>query len=298
MSSRRLSSAAVPVALEAEARPLNDNGGGPNPSQQPIVRVRRPVLDEVTIEYGPRDLLAPYLLWAVGQCRLRGIELEFVTMAELTEANRRNSGTWLPLFPAFDAIYGADDATAYAIVGRDVEGEIVATQAGRFYDLSRTDFGTEMESLRFCYADVAARRAAGEACTVTAEAARLITGRVVYSGGGWYRPDFRKRGFFELLPRISRAYAFARWQTDFTMTLMTDKVFAGGNAAKAGYQNVDWSIDVHNSPLGDLHAAVLWMDTAFMLEDLRSQGAFVRVDDLSGADRVEAQVDTRVENRA
>ena len=49
-----------------------------------------------------------------------------------------------------------------------------------------------------------------ETCNVTAEATKFVKGRVVFSGGGWYRPDYRKRWLSGILPRISRAYAYTR----------------------------------------------------------------------------------------
>lgn len=280
-----------------ESRVVPIPGVDRRPSTQPVARVRRPVLDEILIEYGPRDLLGPFFLWAAEACRARGVELEFVTMEELVAANRANHETWLPLFPAFNPEFGCGNGDAFAIVGRDGAGDIVVTQAARFYNMAETDFHTEMQSLRFCYDDVAGREAVGETCAVTAEGAKQIVGRVLYSGGGWYRPDFRKKGFFEILPRLSRAYAYTRWQTDVTMTLMTDKVFAGGNAKKAGYKNVDWAVDLKNSPLGDIYAAVLWMDADYLFQDLR--GYLAEIDfsaDLGGT--LLPEVDPGIQNRA
>jgi hypothetical protein len=280
----------------ADSRVINFPGIKARQSS-PVAEVRRPVLEEILIDYGPRNLLAPFFLWAAEACRMRGVELEFVSMEALVQANRDNSDTWLPLFPAFNPDFGCNNEDAFAIIGRNADGDIVVTQAARFYNMAGSNFFDEMQSLRFCYADVGAREAAGEHCTMTAERAREIEGRVLYSGGGWYRRDYRKKGFFEILPRLSRAYAFTKWNTDVTMTLMTDKVFAGGNAQKAGYKNVDWAVDLKNSPLGDIHAAVLWMDTDYVFADLREYCSQIALTSELG-DRLLSEIDAGIENRA
>ena len=65
-----------------------------------------------------------------------------------------------------------------------------------------------------------------------------ITGRVVFSGAAWYRRDFRGKDLATILPRISRAYAFTRWNSDFTIGMMDDAVVAGGMAERVGHTNV------------------------------------------------------------
>ena len=71
-----------------------------------------------------------------------------------------------------------------------------------------------------------------------------------------------------LMPRFARAYALARWNVDFYMLLMTEAVFKGGLTRKTGMGNIDWSVDMHASPLGNLRLGLLWMNRAELHEDL------------------------------
>ena len=156
----------------------------------------------------------------------------------------------------------------FVIIGRNKEQQIVAKQAARLYEWS-TSLEDEATSLRMFYADPAAAFARGDRCEITTPVAKNITGRVVFSGAAWYRPDFRGKGLAGILPRISRAYAFTRWNTDFTIGMIGDRVFAGGVAERCGYTKVaPSSVDLVASPLGALRCALTWMQRDELLADL------------------------------
>jgi hypothetical protein len=210
------------------------------------------------------------LLWADGEARDRGVTLSFASLEELAAVNRTNSNTWRPLVPLFDPLVGGIDAqTGFALLGRNAAGEIVATQAARLYQWSTTCFHDEAISLRMFYADPAAALARGERCAVSAASARVISGRVVFSGAGWYRPDYRGKGLATVLPRISRAYAYTRWHSDCTISMFADAVLAGGMAERCGYTNIEpASVELFNSPAGTLRLALVSMATAENLADL------------------------------
>ena len=70
-----------------------------------------------------------------------------------------------------------------------------------------------------------------ESVLMTAERSRQVSGRVVFSGAGWYRPDYRKKDLGTILARVSRALAYTRWKTDATATLMVEGVFKAGSVA-------------------------------------------------------------------
>ena len=71
-----------------------------------------------------------------------------------------------------------------------------------------------------------------------------------------------------LMPRFARAYALARWGIDFYTLLMTEAVFNGGLTRKTGMGNIDWSVDMRDSPLGNLRLGFLWMNRTELHEDL------------------------------
>jgi GNAT superfamily N-acetyltransferase len=107
-----------------------------------------------------------------------------------------------------------------------------------------------------------------ERCLVTAPCARTIQGRVVFSGSTWVRPDYRGQGLASILPRISRAYAFTRWYSDITMSMVRRKLVEGGVVRAYGYSRVEYSVHWLGSAKGDLELAVVWMDRDELLTDM------------------------------
>ena len=191
---------------------------------------------QLKIKYGPVGVLGRFFLWADSAARDRGVTLSFASFQDLIEANKANSDSWRPLFPVFDEVLGGiTPETGFVLLGRDKGGRVVATQAARIYDWSESTLKDEAASLRMFYADPDAALARGDRCEITTPVAEKITGRVVFSGAVWYQRDFRGKDLATILPRISRAYAFTRWNSDFTVGMMADAVIAGGMAERVGY---------------------------------------------------------------
>lgn len=222
------------------------------------------------IKHGPVGLLGRFFLWADSAAKDRGVTLSFGSLQELIEANKSNSESWRPLVPVFDeALGGVTPETAFVLLGRNEKGEIVATQAARIYHWPETSLKEEATSLRMFYADPDAAFARGDCCAISTAVARKITGRVVFSGGIWYRRDFRGKDLGTILPRISRAYAFTRWNTDFTIGMMGDTVIAGGLAERAGYTKIEpGCIRLVAAPLGEMRCGLIWIPSDELLADL------------------------------
>jgi hypothetical protein len=224
------------------------------------------------INHCPGILLGRFFLIADTAARERGVTLHFASLQELVDINRANSDSWLPLLPLFDPEVGGVTAeTGFALLGRDKAGQVVATQAARFYDWTNSTLIEEARSLRMFYADTEAAIARGDRCEITTPAATATSGRVVFSGAGWYRRDYRGKGLARILPRISRAYAFTRWNTDFTISFMGDAVLAGGMADRTGYTKIEPScVDLAVSPLETLRCNLVWMPSQEMIADLET----------------------------
>jgi hypothetical protein len=158
----------------------------------------------------------------------------------------------------------------YVVLGRDRNDDVVATQAGRILDLSNASFKDEAESLRLFYAGGRSHPAAfaGETCTVNAPSAASIRGHVMFSGGSWYRPDFRGSRLSRFLPRISHVYGHARWNTDTIMTMMSEKNMKYGMADRSGYPNQEWDVQLAGGPLGSMRFAMVWKSTVETIADL------------------------------
>jgi hypothetical protein len=221
------------------------------------------------IKHGPAGLLGRFFLWADSAAQERGVKLYFASLQDLVAANKANSDSWRPLVPIFDPVLGGvRPQTGFVLIGRDKNGQVVATQAARLYEWS-TSLEDEATALRMFYADPAAAFARGDRCEIATPVAQNIVGRVVFSGAGWYRRDFRGRGLAGILPRVARAYAFTRWNSDFTISMMGDAVVAGGMAERCGYTKVEpSSVELVASPLGAMRCGLVWMPSDELLADL------------------------------
>jgi len=232
--------------------------------------IDRTIFSNITIEHEPRSLLGRVILKAEASVRERGVRLSFATMQDFVETNARNRATWGAVFRGFDPeLNDLDDANSFCLIGRNSKGEVVATQAGRLYDWTDSSCYEEMRALRLLYRDPAAQKLPRERCEVTALAARGIRGRVFYSGGAWYRPDYRGLGLVSFLPRLARSLAHAKWDVSCTITLMVEKNVNKGVFPRNGYRNIEWDVDFIDSREGSINFALLWMKRDETLQDLK-----------------------------
>ena len=235
-----------------------------------ISRNTSTLFSQVQLGRGDVPLLGRTILAAEQLTRHLGVHLRFVAAQDFLQVNQDNRATWLPLGSMFDCRFNdlrADNS--FFIVGENEQNEVVACQACRVFDWSATTFKEECESLRFWYADPATQKNANETATVSSLAARGTTGCIAYSGGAWYRTDYRGKGLVEYLPRLARAYARGRWATDVTITLMAENNVKKGVFPRNGYRNIEWSVDVVHSQGGTIRFAYLWTKADEMEADLR-----------------------------
>ena len=167
-------------------------------------------LEQLKLTYDPTEFLAAFFFKAVDAASRRGVFLEFGTFADLLRTNESHPESWMPLTITFrEHPGGVTQETGFVILGRNMEGEVVATQAVRIFAWHK-----EATSLRFFYEDPQRESRDGEACMVTTPDAETIRGRVAVGGGIWYRPDFRRLRRGEIIPRLGRAYPLTLWDND------------------------------------------------------------------------------------
>jgi hypothetical protein len=230
----------------------------------------------ITVHHGPVGTIGRFFLQAEQLAHDCGVRLSFAPMAALVDANLANRDSWLPLISIFDpTLNDLGDDNAFCILGHNVHGDLVATQAGRLFDWTGTTLRREAESLRLFYRDGVSDARPDEWCTMSAPAAARIRGSVLFSGAAWYRPDIRGSGLSQILPRISRVLGHTRWNTNTTITMM-----GGGNMKRRvnvrnGYRHAEWAADMDIGPFGPMQLALLWNDTADTLADLVDFGARV-----------------------
>jgi len=235
------------------------------------ISIEETLFANITIDHGPAALLGRALLKAEAAARARGVTLAFGSMQDFMRVNAANPDTWGPTFPGFDPMH--NDLTpenSFCLLGRNAQGDVVATQCGRFYDWTGTSYEEEARSFRMLYRDPCTQKLPDERCEVTALAAKGIGGRVLYSGGAWYRPDFRGIGLVEILPRMARALAQARWNIECTVTTMVEHNVKKGVYPRNGYHNIEWDVRFIGTRIGTIRFALLWTKRDEMLQDLRS----------------------------
>ena len=162
---------------------------------------------------------------------------------------------------------------SYWISGEDEDGEIVLTQAGRIHYWPDTSLEQEARLMLYGGYDE------GQLCSVTAPAAKLITGVVFCAGAHWIRPDFRGNQLSHLLARLGRAYAVSRWPVDWGIAIVAPVLVEKGVAAGYGYQHASRSILFPGAPSGATENVLTYLSANEAYEDLEK----FLIEELSGS---------------
>jgi hypothetical protein len=229
-----------------------------------------PLLSQITIEHGPPALLGELFLRGEEEVRRRGVTLSFASFDELVVLNEANRKSWMPLISIFHPAYcKLTNENSYCIFGRNAAGDVVTTQAGRVWDLGHGNFHDLCTSLRLFYDEPSKWKGPTEACEMSIEMSKSIRGRVGFSGAMWYRPDYRGLETPAIMSRISRAYAFTRWGTDYSTAACSESVMKTRLPQIVGHKHFSWGMDMVNNPIfGSTRFALFWMNTAEMLAEL------------------------------
>lgn len=236
-----------------------------------FIRHRR-LLDQVTLVHGPHDLLGRFFLVADRAARDQGVKLRLRTDFEgLVELNGKHRESWTPMSPMFDPEQSnLRIDSAFWLEAYDDHGDTVATHAARLFDCPDTTVVEEIRSLRVFYEDPAPHIAEGETVDFDGGPVAHIRGRTVYGGALWVRPDYRRRGLTTIMPRISRAYAFTRWDNDFHWSFVEPKTHTFGVPHASGPFHVEETMPVmlRLQFRGLFPSFVMWMSTEEMLDDV------------------------------
>ena len=204
--------------------------------------------DQLTVKFGPTDAIARFVLSTDRKVREEaGIRLslsnDFTELAAVNEANRRS---WYNLVPWIDPTYGdLPPDQQFWVRGVNHAGETVLAHAVRLF-VCQTSLKEEVESLRMVYPDVARRADATAKAVVTAPCASGIAGRISWSGGLWFREDYRGKGLARVIPRLSRAIALTNWLPDCHVTYVTKEKAEKGITTVYGYDGYEEGISLYN----------------------------------------------------
>lgn len=233
--------------------------------------------EALTIKHGPARLLSTFVLEGDKAARGMGIRLRVrYDFGELLYFNKQEVGhrTWFPLVKMFNSEYcNLVPENSYWISGEDEHGEIVLTQAGRIHYWPDTSLEQEARLMLYGGYDE------GQRCSVTAPAAKLITGVVFCAGAHWIRPDFRGNQLSHLLARLGRAYAVSRWPVDWGIAIVAPVLVEKGVAAGYGYQHASRSILFPGAPSGATENVLTYLSANEAYEDLEK----FLIEELSGS---------------
>jgi GNAT superfamily N-acetyltransferase len=220
----------------------------PDPSP-PILPDNIRLPDALTVRHGSGPRIGRIVLEGDRAARDAGIRLHFRTdWSALVALNAREvaRGNWRELMGTFNpAVTDLSRDNAFWIAGENGDGEIVTTSAGRLYQWPDTTLADHAVEVFF-------GRDAGQQCVLTAPAAQLIGGAVFTAGTTWVRPDYRGRELSQLMSRLARALAMARWPLDWTMAFIQRPMAEGGVASGYGSRHLSYSVFFPETPYGEI----------------------------------------------
>jgi hypothetical protein len=228
-----------------------------------------PVLDDLRIDHGPIPLLGRFFLLADRILADAGVTLLRTTLAKAAETQSANVESWALFPPMLDQRLSAiPGSTSYGLLGRDKRGAIVCAQAGRVYELGERSFADIVADQSFFYGSEIPAAPNSPTGEVTAPSAPHIRGRMVYSGALWVHPDYRGKHLAGILPRFSRCYALAKWNTEFTVGMASEQNFVPKLVDAYGYKRVEPRFTIHNLAPHPMSWMLLLMDRQELIDDL------------------------------
>ncbi len=223
----------------------------------PLIGV--PFLDAVQVVHGPPGLLGRFFLQVDRNLREKGLSLEFATFDEVVEVHETNRDSWPVYNPMFNPrlVHLGHDSTM-CLVLRDATGKIVATAAGKSWDLPGRSFKDIVESDDF-YSVRKGSLYPTITTTISAPAATTLMGRLVYCGGIWVDPDVRGLRLPALLSRIVNACMLTLWKPDYVIGFVLPEVLGSELHKRYGYENSEPSLVITTDGMKMYEGIFLWM---------------------------------------
>jgi hypothetical protein len=186
-----------------------------------MVTQLRPLLDAIEINHGPKIQIGRYFLHLAEAGRQLGISWHMGRDCDrLVEVNRRHQDTWEPLAPIYDPELSDINANNVIYIEGQAGGDPVVTLILRRYDWPSSTLREEWESGRFAYHDPDTQMDPQEQWVAAAPMAAEIGGRVVFAGGLWCHPNFRRKRLPVLTVALMRSISLAVWNPDFAIGMI------------------------------------------------------------------------------
>jgi hypothetical protein len=173
--------------------------------------------------------------------------------------------------PIFDpAISPIDADTAFWMIVKDADGEIVFTQAMIQVDMAGLTLGEYLAENLFAFRPHGDKYEISQSFTNQTTAGSEPRGMGCYHGEVWLRRDWRGGALITLLPRMMIALAVLRWSPDFLFGVMEPMAAMKGLAAREGYMHLEQgSVSWHDPASGRTQTEwLIWLkreDVAHLL---------------------------------
>lgn len=201
--------------------------------------------EHLRIRQEPRALLERYFRAFDIEARGHAIEFQLVSPNDLVVVHDAHADSWNGFTPVFDPRTTTipDDHCA-CILGFDRQGRPAVTHACRLFDFGSQSVKDALEDLTFWYGERAYQWRAGTRCVVTAPTAARLTGRVLYSGAFWVRPDLRGQIVGQTIQELARCYGLARWDFEHIITVGSDAWRRPDLQARYGFDGHEDAFDI------------------------------------------------------
>ena len=227
------------------------------------------LIDSIQIDYGPVNMLGRFFLLAQQLIGDLGISMCRATLSDLAALQSGHKFSWALFPPMLDVRLSAiPEDMSYALVGRNAEGDVVCAQGGRIYSTGERSLDDIARDQSFFYAAGTTPSFDSPRIALTAPSASTIAGTFVYSGALWVRPDYRGQRLSRLLPRLSRAFALAHWNTRYTIALVSDQIAKSPLFEMYGYQRIEPTFRISGLMVQDMVGSLMWMDAEELVTDL------------------------------
>lgn len=166
------------------------------------------------------------------------IRTDFAAVMEVNARACREGLDWYPMTPTFDPDFSGLTPENSFWVCEEVDGDVIGVDCARRFEWPSSTLREEALSLFYGSGN------AGRTVEVTAAAADLITGNVLYVGGAWVHPAHRGRSVHAQMSMEVRRHATDLWpDLDWVICLVKQSL-----AEKIGYPNTSRSIAFPGSP--------------------------------------------------
>ena len=226
-------------------------------------------LEGLRLDHGPVQQIGHFLLHADRYVRESGIALRFAPISTIVNINEANQASWGSFAPMLDTRNAElSEHNSYCLVGQSASGAVVATQAGRIYDVGNRTLKDLADDQSLYFGEGHIPTPDQPRCQLEAAAARKISGCLVYSGALWVHPNFRGRKLAAILPRISRAYALGHWGTRFTFAFVSRQILESPLFSMYGYSNVEPGYSIWLRDEKFYEGSLMWMDSEELVRDM------------------------------